>query len=144
MGYENMNGTNVTRGGTLDGQDIGYQGPGARCPPTHEDKAKEPKPHPPHSEHMRSATPNHSHRPPKEFDRASQQSRGRGDAAVDTRFASREPQQPFSLGRYLQENDQIEAYRRQGEGYPQGSPGMREYLRDWQRAWKNTSESDAR
>ena len=58
---------------------------------------------------------------------------------VDSCPEAREPQQRPAIERYLREGDQIEAYQRQErEGYPQGSPGMRQYLRDWQRTWDDT------
>lgn len=54
------------------------------------------------------------------------------------------PQRHPAIERYLREGDRIGAYQRQErEGYPQGSPGMRQYLGDWQRTWNGASNKDA-
>lgn len=63
-----------------------------------------------------------------------------GDAIIRNK---REPQQTPSLERYLCEgNPANEWCRREREDYPQGSPGMRQYLHDWEQKWSDASKCD--
>ena len=64
-------------------------------------------------------------------------------AAGDTNCRNnRESQQSPSLDRYLCEgNPAKESRRREREDYPQGSPGMRQYLHDWEQKWSDASKS---
>lgn len=55
----------------------------------------------------------------------------------------REPRHSPTIERFLREGDKVEAYRRQErEGYPYGSPGMRQYLHDWKTMWNDASRKD--
>ena len=54
---------------------------------------------------------------------------------------NREPQRTPSLERYLCEGNPAMECRREREDYPQGSPGMRQYLHDWEQRWSDASKT---
>ena len=51
-----------------------------------------------------------------------------------------EPQRTPSLERYLCEGNPAKECRQEREDYPQGSPGMRQYLLDWEQKWRDASK----
>ena len=81
----------------------------------------------------------HSDHPSTKANESRQQHKVSDEDNIGRLLEDKEAQQSFAIERYLQEGDQAEAFRRQErEGYCQGGPGMRQYLRDWQTAWNDT------
>ena len=89
--------------------------------------------------HTKSAGGGHPDHVSAKANKSSQQHKVSVDNRIGRLVEVRQAQQPFAIERYLQEGDQAEAFRRRDrEGYSQGSPGMRQYLRDWQTTWNDT------
>ena len=87
----------------------------------------------------------HSDHPPAKANKSRQQHKVSDEDDIGRLLKDKEAQQSFAIERYLQEGDHAEALLRQErEGYCQGGPGMRQYLRDWQTAWIDTCKRATR